>query len=114
MIAKLRFIAPLLMAGVAAAGIASAPVAAAENFAWAASSSITQFAPQAPGGDGCANGVCGSGGPDGGQGCTVDGACGGGGPQGGSGCTADGACGHGGPTGGGGCVPGIGCFNYGT
>ena len=97
MIAKLRFIAPLLFAGVAAAGIASVPVAAAENFAWAASSSITQFAPQAPGGDGCANGVCGSG--DAG---------------GGSGCTADGACGHGGPTGGGGCVPGIGCFNYGA
>jgi hypothetical protein len=97
MIAKLRFIAPLLFAGVAAAGIASAPMAVAENFAWAASSSITQFAPASPGGDGCANGVCGSGDAGGGQGCT-----------------ADGACGHGGPQGGGGCVPGVGCFNYGT
>jgi hypothetical protein len=114
MIANLRSIAPLLFAGVAAAGIATSPVAAAENFAWAASNSITQFAPASPGGNGCANGVCGSGGPDGGNGCTADGVCGGGGPQGGGGCTADGACGHGGPTGGGGCVPGIGCFNYGT
>ena len=114
MIAKLRFIPPLLMAGVAATAIAAAPVAAAESFAWAAGTSITQFAPESPGGDGCANGVCGSGDAGGGQGCTADGVCGSGGPQGGGGCTADGACGHGGPQGGGGCVPGIGCFNYGT
>jgi hypothetical protein len=114
MIAKLRFIPPLLMAGVAATAIAAAPVAAAESFAWAAGTSITQFAPQSPGGDGCANGVCGSGDASGGSGCTNDGTCGSGGPDGGGGCNAQGVCGHGGPGGGGGCVPWIGCFNYGT
>jgi hypothetical protein len=61
MMAKLRFIAPLVMAGAAATAIAAAPVAAAESFAVAAGTSITQFAPASPGGDGCANGVCGSG-----------------------------------------------------
>jgi hypothetical protein len=99
------------MAGAAATAIAVAPVAAAESFA-AAGTSITQFAP-ATGGDGCANGVCGNGGPGGGSGCNAQGICGGGGPGGGAGCNAQGACGHGGPGGGGGCAPGIGCFNYG-
>jgi len=110
--AILNFIAPLVMAGAAATAIAAAPVAAAETFAATAGTSISQF-PLQPGGDGCANGVCGSGGPGGGSGCTPDGTCGSGGPQGGSGCTAAGVCGHGGPGGGGGCVPGVGCLNWG-
>lgn len=92
--AKLKYLAPLLMAGAAATAIAAAPVAAAESYAVAAGPSMTQFAQQ-PGGDGCVNGTCGHGGP-----------------QGGGGCTADGVCGHGGPWGGGGCVPGVGCFEW--
>ena len=111
--AKLKFIAPLFMAGAAATAIAAAPIAAAESFAVASGPSITQFAPQTPGGDGCANGTCGGGGPQGGSGCTPDGTCGSGGPQGGGGCTAAGVCGSGGPGGGGGCVPGYGCFHWG-
>ena len=95
--AKLKFLAPLVMAGAAATAIAAAPVAAAESIAVVTGTSITQFLPESPGGDGCYNGVCGSGGP-----------------LGGGGCTADGVCGHGGPQGGGGCVPGVGCFNWGT
>ena len=68
--AKMKFIAPLFMAAAAATAIAAAPVAAAEPFAVAAGISITQFAPEDdPGGGGCANGVCGSGGPAGGGGC---------------------------------------------
>ena len=113
MMAKLKFIGPLFMAGMAATAIAAAPVAVADSFAAAAGISTTQFAAQTPGGDGCANGVCGSGGPGGGSGCTAEGVCGSGGPFGGGGCTADGTCGHGGPGGGGGCVPGVGCFNWG-
>ena len=93
--AKLKFMAPLLMAGAAAAGIAAAPYAVADAYAVAAGSSITQFAPQQPGGGGCVNGVCGSGDA-----------------SGGSGCNADGVCGNGGPQGGGGCVPGVGCFEW--
>jgi hypothetical protein len=113
MIAKLKFLTPLIMAGAAATAIAAAPIAAAENYAWAAgTSSVT--VPASPGGNGCANGTCGGGDAGGGNGCAADGTCGGGGPQGGGGCTADGTCGHGGPQGGGGCVPGVGCFNYGT
>src|SRR6478609_1953448 len=96
MMAKLKFVAPLVMAGAAATAIAAAPIAAAESFAVATGISITQFAPQSPGGDGCANGVCGSGDAGGGSGCTTDGTCGSGGPLGGSGC-----------------VPGVGCFNWG-
>jgi hypothetical protein len=114
MMATLKFIAPLFIAAAAATAISTAPVAGAESFAVAAGSSITQFAPEDdPGGSGCANGVCGSGGPLGGNGCTADGTCGSGGPLGGSGCTASGACGSGGPWGGRGCVPGVGCFNWG-
>jgi len=109
--AILKSIAPLVMAGAAATAIAAAPVAAAESFVATAGASITQFA-RAPGGDGCANGVCGGGGPGGGAGCTADGTCGSGGPGGGGGCTAGGVCGSGGPWGGGGCVPGVGCFNW--
>jgi hypothetical protein len=110
--ATLKFIAPLVMAGAAAAAIGAAPIAAAESFAVAAGTSISQF-PLQPGGNGCANGVCGSGDAGGGSGCTADGTCGSGGPGGGGGCTADGICGHGGPGGGGGCVPGVGCFEWG-
>jgi hypothetical protein len=112
MMAKLKFIAPLVMAGAAATAIAAAPIAVAESFGAATgTSSIT--IPLSPGGDGCYNGVCGSGDGGSGSGCTTDGTCGSGGPLGGSGCTAEGACGHGGPWGGGGCVPGVGCFNWG-
>ena len=112
--ARLKFIAPLLMAGAAATAIAAAPVAAAESIAVVTGTSITQFAPETPGGDGCANGTCGSGDASGGSGCTADGVCGCGGPLGGAGCNAQGVCGHGDAGGGGGCVPWIGCFNYGT
>jgi hypothetical protein len=110
----MKLITPMIMAGAAATAIFAAPIAVAENFALAAGTQTTQFAPQSPGGDGCANGACGNGGPQGGGGCTTDGTCGNGGPQGGGGCTADGKCGHGGPGGGGGCVPGVGCFEYGS
>src|SRR5271166_5786043 len=96
MMAKLKFLAPLFMAGMAATAIAAAPYAVADAYAVAAGSSITQFAPEDPGGNGCANGVCG-----------------GGNANGGSGCTADGTCGSGGPWGGGGCAPGVGCFQWG-
>jgi hypothetical protein len=113
MLAKLKFMAPLLMAGTAAVGIASAPYAVADAYATAAGSSITHYLPLDPGGDGCTpDGICGNGGPQGGGGCTPDGTCGSGGPEGGSGCTASGACGYGGPEGGGGCVPGVGCFQW--
>jgi hypothetical protein len=90
MMAKLKSVALLVMAGAAATAIAAAPIAAAESFAVATGiSSIT--IPASPGGDGCYNGICGSG-------------------DAGGGCTAAGVCGHGGPWGGGGCVPGVGCF----
>lgn len=102
----LNFVASFLMAGAAVMAIAEAPIAAAESFA-----SVTIPAQQ--GGSGCTNGVCGNGGPGGGNGCNSSGTCGGGGPQGGGGCTAAGACGHGGPGGGGGCAPGVGCFQWG-
>ncbi len=76
--AKLKFVAPLVMAGAAAAAIAAAPIAAAESFAVATGiSSIT--IPASPGSDGCYNGVCGSGDAGGGSGCTTGGTCGGGG-----------------------------------
>src|ERR1700722_9246088 len=108
MMAKLKIMAaPLLMAGAAAGWIVAAPYALAEDYAAAAAgTAITHFSPQDQGGSGCANGTCGQGGPQGGNGCTPDGTCGNGGPQGGSGCTADGKCGYGGPQGGGGSVPG--------
>ena len=94
MMARLKFIAPLFMAGAAATAIAAAPIASAQSFAVATGvSSIT--IPASPGGEGCANGVCGSGDT-----------------SGGGGCTADGKCGSGGPWGGQGCVPGVGCFNW--
>jgi hypothetical protein len=111
MMAKLKFVAPLFMAGMAATAIAAAPYAVADAYAVAAGSSITQFAPEDAGGNGCANGGCGGGGANGG--CTADGTCGSGGPGGGGGCTAQGACGSGGPGGGGGCAPGVGCFHWG-
>ncbi len=112
--AILNFLAALVMAGAAATAIAAAPVAAADTFSPAGTQIVNSVQPlSAPGGDGCFNGICGSGGPGGGSGCTADGTCGHGGPQGGAGCTADGICGHGGPGGGGGCVPGIGCFEWG-
>nr|WP_108723728.1 PE-PGRS family protein [Mycolicibacterium komanii]CRL75204.1 hypothetical protein CPGR_03964 [Mycolicibacterium komanii] len=92
MIAKLRTLAPLLMAGAAATAIAAAPVALVQNYPGTPISSVAQ-------------------GPDY-SGCAADGTCGRGGPDGGGGCTADGVCGHGGPWGGGGCVPGVGCFEW--
>src|SRR5215212_4939170 len=102
MMTKLKFVAPLVMAGAAATAIAAAPVASAQSFAVATGgSSIT--IPLSPGGARCHNGICGSGDASGGSGCTGDGTCGSGGPRGGGGCTADGVCGHGGPWGGGGC-----------
>ena len=57
---KLKFVAPLIMAGAAATAIAAAPIAAAESIAALTSTSIMQFAPESPGGDGCYNGICGS------------------------------------------------------
>jgi hypothetical protein len=116
MMAKMKFLAPLLMAGAAATAIYATPLAVAETFAAATGNQITHVVPldQPGSGSGCsANGTCGGGGPNGGAGCTADGTCGGGGPQGGSGCTAAGACGHGGPLGSEGCAPGVGCFNWG-
>jgi hypothetical protein len=115
MMAKLKFVAPLLMAGAAATAIAAAPIAAAESFAVATGTSITQFAPESPGGDGCdwATGFCGGGDASGGGGTMNDGTWGRGDASGGGGCNAAGVCGHGGPGGGGGCVPWIGCFNWG-
>jgi hypothetical protein len=116
MMARLKIMAaPLLMAGAAAGWIVAAPYAVADAYAVAAGTSITQFAPESPGGDGCdwASGLCGGGDTSGGWGCGAQG-CGGGDASGGGGCTADGVCGHGGPGGGGGCVPGVGCFNWGT
>ena len=113
---KLKIMAaPLLMAGAAAGWLAAAPYAVADAYTVAAGTSITQFAPQSPGGDGCdwASGLCGGGDASGGSGCTADGTCGSGGPLGGGGCTAAGVCGSGGPWGGGGCVPGVGCFTWG-
>src|SRR6476659_1062976 len=107
MMAKLKFVAPLVMAGAAATAIAAAPIAAAESFAVATGASITQFAAQRPGGDGCANGVCGSVDAGGGSRRTAGGTCGSGGPLGGGGGTAEGVGGSGGPWGGGGCVPGV-------
>lgn len=107
----MNVIAPLLLAGAAMTSLAVAPIAAAETFAAAGASSVTIREQQ--GGSGCANGVCGNGGPGGGSGCDSNGTCGGGGPQGGGGCTAAGVCGHGGPGGGGGCAPGVGCFQWG-
>lgn len=103
--AKLKFLAPLLMAGAAAAAVSTAPIAVADSFA-AAKDSAGASSITIPLQDG-------NFGPDGGSGCTPDGTCGHGGPQGGGGCTASGVCGHGGPWGGGGCVPGVGCFEWG-
>jgi hypothetical protein len=109
-----NFIAPCLMAGAALTSLAVAPIAAAETFTAVSSAGASSITiPEQQGGSGCANGVCGNGGPGGGNGCTSNGTCGGGGPQGGGGCTAEGACGHGGPGGGGGCAPGVGCFQWG-
>src|SRR2546428_8876142 len=101
MMATLRFLAPLVMAGAAATAIAAAPVAAAESLAVMTGTSITQFAPESPGGDGCYNGICGSGDASGGGGCTADGTCGNGGPLGGGGFTPQGCCAPGGAHGGG-------------
>jgi hypothetical protein len=92
--ANLKFVAPLVMAGAAAAAIVAAPIAAAESFAVATgASSITL--PASPGGDGCLYGTCGHGDA-----------------SGGGGCTAAGICGSGGFWGGEGCVPFVGCFNW--
>jgi hypothetical protein len=102
MMAKLKFIAPLLMAGAAATAIGMAPVAAAESFAVATGAPSIVFAEQG-----------GSGGPGGGNACDANGTCGHWTNNSGGGCTAAGWCGEGGPWGGGGCVPGVGCFHWG-
>ena len=46
--AKLKFIAPLVMAGAAATAIAAAPIAAAESFAVATGISITHICTAEP------------------------------------------------------------------
>jgi hypothetical protein len=111
MMANLKFIAPLVMAGAAATAIAAAPIAASESFAVATGTSSVTI-PASPGGDGCLYGTCGSGDASGGGGCTADGTCGSGGPLGGGGSLPNGSFGSGGPWGGGGCVPGVGCFDW--
>jgi hypothetical protein len=108
-----RDVAPIVFAGAVATAIATAPFAAAQTPAQIASaqpgSATVQFVPLDPGGGGCINGECGSGGTNngpgggpGGQGC-VPGPngpiCGSGGVNGGPG----------GVPGGGGCIPGVGC-----
>lgn len=106
---------PLLVAGAVASSVAagafvaSAPVPTAASHPVVVSTYHAAPAPADPGGGGCLNGNCGSGGSNGGPG---------GGP-GGSGCipTAGGtACGSGGANagpgglpGGSGCLPGVGC-----
>jgi hypothetical protein len=112
--AKLKIVAaPLLMAGAAAGWLAAAPYAVADAYA-AAGTSITQFAPQSPGGDGCTvDGYCYGGDASGGSGTGPNGTWGHGDASGGGGCNTQGVCGHGGPGGGGGCVPWIGCFEWG-
>src|SRR4051794_41872227 len=112
MMAKMKFVAPLLMAGAAGPAIAAAPIAAAESVAIATGiSSIT--IPASPGGDGCYNGICGSGDAGGGSGCTADGTCGSGGPLGGGGGYPGGGGGPGGARGGGGGGAGGGGFSSG-
>jgi hypothetical protein len=106
---KLNF-TTFLVAGAVASLIGATPIAAADATSFATGPQTgVQFLPQDPGGGGCVNGECGSGGASGGPG---------GGP-GGSGCvpTAQGVvCGSGGANagpggipGGSGCIPGIGC-----
>lgn len=109
-----RGVAPMVFAGAVATAIAAAPFAAADAPAQVAGAqpggiATVQFMPLDPGGGGCLNGQCGSGGTNGGPG---------GGP-GGSGCVPGPngpICGSGGVNGwlggvpgGGGCVPGMGC-----
>jgi hypothetical protein len=102
MMAKLKFVAPLLMAGAAVTAIGAAPIAAAESFAVATGASSITVPLQG-----------GSGGPGGGSACDANGTCGSWTNNSGGGCTAAGVCGNGGPWGGGGCVPGVGCFQWG-
>ncbi|WP_232423294.1 PE-PGRS family protein [Mycobacterium sp. 155] len=106
-----RDVAPLVFAGAVASAIAAAPFATAQVPGQVASVQPGTIAtvPLDPGGGGCINGQCGSGGTDNGPG---------GGP-GGSGCVPGPngpICGSGGVNGGpggvpggGGCVPGMGC-----
>jgi hypothetical protein len=106
---KTKFVS-LLMGGAVAAAVAAAPIAAADLLSTtAAGPQGVHFIPadsgDGPGGVGCVNGQCGSGGVNGGPG--------------GSGCipTANGAAcgsgginaGPGGVPGGSGCLPGVGC-----
>jgi hypothetical protein len=105
---KLNF-TPFLVAGAFASLIGAGPIAIASAASFPAAPQTVQFIPADPGGGGCFNGQCGSGGATGGPG---------GGP-GGQGCipTAQGTiCGSGGQNagpggipGGTGCIPGVGC-----
>jgi hypothetical protein len=111
MLAKIKLIKPLVVAGAVAAAIAGAPAASADTFAVgpaASTPATTHFIfKDDPGGGGCdGNGNCGSGGIDNGPN---------GGP-GGQGCIPGLGCGTGGQfwgpnglPGGQGCLPGIGC-----
>jgi hypothetical protein len=106
---KFNLITPLFVAGAVASAIAAAPIAAADATVAGPAMVSTHFFPADPGGGGCVNGQCGSGGVNGGPG---------GGP-GGTGCvpTANGTvcgsgglnAGPGGVPGGTGCIPGVGC-----
>lgn len=108
-----RGVAPIVFAGAVASAIAAAPFAAADvpgQMATAQPGTV-QFVPLDPGGGGCINGQCGSGGTNDGPG---------GGP-GGSGCVPGPngpICGFGGVNGGpggvpggSGCMPGMGCVS---
>ena len=108
MLAKINLMKPFVVGGAVAAAIAVMPVAAAEAYTGGPTSGTTTHVvyKQDPGGSGCANGTCGSGGVNGGPG---------GGP-GGTGCVPGVGCGSGGQfagpggiPGGSGCLPGVGC-----
>jgi hypothetical protein len=103
---KLSVIKSFVVGGAVAAAMAAMPVAAAEASAGPLGAPTHVIVKQDPGGGGCQNGTCGSGGQNGGPG---------GGP-GGQGCVPGVGCGSGGQfagpggvPGGTGCLPGVGC-----
>jgi hypothetical protein len=108
MLEKLKVMKPFVVGGAVAAAIAVMPVAAAEAYVGSPAGSAPTHViyKQDPGGGGCQNGTCGSGGQDqgpgggpGGQGCVPGVGCGSGGQF----------AGPGGLPGGSGCLPGVGC-----
>lgn len=106
MLEKFKIMKPFVVGGAVAAAIAVMPVAAAEAYVGAPAGSAPTHViyKQDPGGSGCSNGTCGSGGVDQGPG---------GGP-GGQGCVPGVGCGSGGQFAGpggvpGGCIAGVGC-----